>query len=90
MNGKSIEKERTASWQCVDSPVTNGARSCYSVSGWAKEGKMRYIVEQGGEVAAEGRVKRGKSGAFAQLERCQGNEKESSSVRERGGGGRPV
>lgn len=51
---------------------------------------MRYIVEQGGEVAATGRVKRGKSGAFAQLERCQGNEKESSSVRERGGGGRPV
>lgn len=59
MNGKSIEKERTASWQCVDSPVTNGARSCYSVSGWAKEGKVRYIAEQGGEVAAAGRAEKG-------------------------------
>lgn len=50
MNGKSIEKERTASWQCVDSPVTNG------------ELLQRLRLSKGGEGAVYRGAGRGSGG----------------------------
>lgn len=67
-----------ASWQSVDSSVTNGTRCCYKVLGWA--GKVWYIVDEGGEDKKE---EKWRNRAFSSV--LPRKWKRSSLVKEGGG-----